>query len=826
MSEKNLMKAEEMLPSNLFILPVSPTPVFPGLLTHLMFTDNRDIDVVNLAIRHGGNLGLMLSKENPDNSDYYNSENLYAIGTVAKVVKQIKLPDGGVHVFISTVKRFRAVNFLKSGPYLIAEAEYLDDLISNEEDLVPWTRQLYTEIKNIGSHDPMFTEQMKLNMINIQDPGKLADFIAANIQIDGKEQQELLEELDIRARIEKLLIHIKNEEEIAKEQQKILDKVNQKISKNQRDFFLRQELNTIQMELGIKKDPKNDLMEKYMEKFKKLSPYMNDEAKEKVQDDLSHLSTIDMTSPEFNLTRNYLDIVFALPWKPSKKENINIKSARRVLDRDHYGMKDVKDRILEFLAVKKMRNDDKGAIICLVGAPGVGKTSIGTSIASALNKEYFRFSVGGMRDEAEIKGHRRTYIGAIPGKVIKGLQTVKANNPIFLIDEIDKMGESYQGDPASALLEVLDPEQNKSFRDNYLDIPFDLSHILFIATANSLQTIPAPLLDRMEIIEVSGYTSEEKVKIGKKYLVPKSLKKAGLTPTQVKYSNPILRKIADQYAREAGVRHFEKNLDKINRKIALQVIEQPETEFPIKVSEEDLNKFLGLSYFTYEDIIVANKPGMAVGLAWTNMGGDTLAIEAQSSAGNGKLHLTGQLGDVMQESVSIALTWLRSHAEELRISPKWFNTHDIHLHVPEGAIKKDGPSAGVTMTTALYSLITGQVIKPHLAMTGEISLMGKVLPIGGLKEKVLAAKRNKITEILIPYKNNRDLDELDDLVKSGVNFHLMKDVSEVLDLAFPQDNKAKRAPIEDKEETEEEEDKRLKTMASTIATAVKEALNG
>jgi ATP-dependent Lon protease len=353
----------------------------------------------------------------------------------------------------------------------------------------------------------------------------LQDFIAANIQIDGKEQQELLEELDVRARIEKLLIHIKNEEEISKIQQNILEKVNQKVSKNQREFFLRQEMNTIQMELGIKKDPKDDLIKKYHDKFKKLSPFMNDEAKEKVADDVGRLAGLDMMSPEFSLTRTYLDVVFALPWKEGKKQNLDIKAARKILDHDHYGMKDVKNRILEFLAVKDLKKDDKGAILCLVGAPGVGKTSVGTSIARALGREYFRFSVGGMRDEAEIKGHRRTYIGAIPGKIIKGLQTVKTNNPIFLIDEIDKMGESYQGDPASALLEVLDPEQNNHFRDNYLDLPFDLSHILFIATANSISTIPTPLLDRMELIEVSGYTSEEKVRIGKKYLVPKSLKK-------------------------------------------------------------------------------------------------------------------------------------------------------------------------------------------------------------------------------------------------------------------------------------------------------------
>ncbi len=820
MKDIDLMDEERSLPSNLFILPVGPVPVFPGLLTHLMFTETQDIDVINKAIKHGGMIGLLLTKENK-NDTVEDEDSLYTVGTAAKIIKQIKLPDGGVHVFISTIKRFSVKAFLDSGKYLIAEVDYLNNKEYDKDELIPWARQLFTEIKKLAEQDPMLNEQLKLNMINIEEPGKLADFLISNLEITGEDQQELLECLDIRERIEKLLIHIKNEQEISRIQKSILFKVNKKVERQQREYFLRQELKTIQMELGMSSDPKIALIAKLEKQIKEVQPYFNEEVREKVLDEIEKLKGIEMIVPDFNVTRNYIENILKLPWKPSSDKKISIATARKVLNRDHYGMNDVKDRILEYLAVRALKKDNKGAIICFVGAPGVGKTSIGRSIATALNKQYFRFSVGGMKDESEIKGHRRTYVGAIPGKIVKGLQTCKTNNPLFLIDEIDKMGQSFQGDPASALLEVLDPEQNSSFRDNYLDLPFDLSNVLFIATANSINGIPGPLLDRMELIEVGGYTSDEKVQIGKKYLVPKSLTKMGLNKTDIIFSPSILKKIAEEYSREAGVRNFEKNLNKINRKLAMKIVENKDIELPLKVEEKDIIDFLGIPYFTNDNIIVANKPGMAIGLAWTAMGGDTLAIESQAARGNGKLQLTGQLGDVMKESINIAYTYLKCNTEKYRLSPSYFNNYDIHIHVPEGAIKKDGPSAGVTMTTAIYSLITNQIIKPKLAMTGELSLMGKVMPIGGLKEKVLAAKRNKIKEIIIPKQNKKDLDKLDPKVTKGIVFHIVDDVSQVLEIAFPNDKDSIRPTVEQRDNNEQ-----VKLISAAVSNAVKEALRG
>lgn len=820
MSDNELMPIEQLLPNNLFILPVTGNPVFPGLFTPLMITDNQDVEIVNQAIKHGGFLGLLLVKEDLDQEEY-SQENLFTVGTVAKIVKKIKLPDGGISIFISTLKRFETKQYYPSGPYLVAEVSYLEDIEDEPEELRAWTRLLLTEMKTLTKNNQLFSEEMRLNMVNIDHPGKLADFIASILNVDRKEQQGILETLVVRKRIEKVLVFIKNEQNIAQVQAKIQARVNQKLEKNQRDYFLREELKSIQQELGIATNPKIELINRLKKKFKDLP--LNDEAKETVDREMSRLEAIDPSSPEYTITRTYLEIVSDLPWKEPKSESFAIDSARKILERDHYGLKDVKDRILEFLAVRRKKKDTKGSIICLVGPPGVGKTSVGISIARALKKQYFRFSVGGMNDESEIKGHRRTYIGAMPGKIIQGLRITKARNPVFLIDEIDKMGISYQGDPASALLEVLDPEQNSTFRDTYLDIPFDASEILFICTANTLETVPRPLLDRMEIINLSGYTSEEKLAIGKKYLVPKSLEKHGLTKSEIRYTPPILLKIAEEYAREAGVRNFEKSLHKINRKVALILEEKPETELPIKIDEQRLIEFLGQPIFVEDEIRVADKPGMAVGLAWTSMGGDTLIIEAQNTPGKGEIKLTGQLGEVMQESANIAYTWLKAHAIDHKIDMSWFENNAIHVHVPEGATPKDGPSAGVTMTVALYSLVTSQVIRKNLAMTGELSLKGKVMPIGGLKEKVLAARRNKIDTILIPNFNKRDLDKLAETVTKGIEFHLVSTMEEVLALAFPDDEKRMAMPpIVPK--TPPRDTTEVVAISTAVAEAVREAL--
>ncbi len=583
------------------------------------------------------------------------------------------------------------------------------------------------------------------------------------------------------------------------------------MEKHQREYYLREELKTVREELkklSKGEDADDELKElteedivKGLSGQTKAKPKLIDrlnalnlegEAAETVWAEYQRLEDIEPSTAEYSIIRTYLETVADLPWNTFSQDDFSIEEASKILEADHYGIKDVKTRILEFLAVRQLRNDTKGAIVCLVGPPGTGKTSVGISIAKALHKQYYRFSVGGMRDEAEIKGHRRTYIGAMPGQIIKGLKVTKTKNPVFVIDEIDKMGSSVQGDPASALLEVLDPEQNSAFRDHYLDIPFDVSNVLFIVTANTTDTIPQPLLDRMEVIELNGYTSEEKLHIGTKYLVPKSRSRSGLTAKDVKYTPKVLEMIAEQYAREAGVRNFEKSLDRIHRKVAMEIIRngmdvkegKSEMERPVKITEQKVLEYLGTPLFREDEIIRATKPGMSVGLAWTSMGGDVLAIEAQHIPGKGNLKLTGQLGDVMKESANIAFSYVRSISEQHGIDVSWYTTHDIHLHVPEGATPKDGPSAGITMATAMYSLVTGKIMKPDTAMTGELSLLGKVMPIGGLKEKVLAAKRNKVKTIIIPKHNKRDLDKLEENVKKGLTFRLVGDMEEVLDLVF------------------------------------------
>jgi ATP-dependent Lon protease len=571
--------------------------------------------------------------------------------------------------------------------------------------------------------------------------------------------------------------------------------LNERIDKSQREYFLREELKAIQEELG-----ENDsAMASDYKKFKSKIDEFNfeGEVKETVYNELEKFRILDSSSPEYTTSRNYLELITQLPWNQVATEEYNLEKATQILNNDHFGLDDVKKRIEEYLAVRKLKKDNKGSILLLVGPPGVGKTSIGKSIANAMNKSFYRFSVGGMHDESEIKGHRRTYIGSMPGKIIQGIKITKSSSPVFMIDEIDKMGVSHNGDPAAALLEVLDPEQNVSFRDTYLDLPFDISNIFFILTANTLDSIPGPLLDRAEIIHLSGYIDQEKLEIAKKYLIPKNAEKNGLKKNQVKYTKKALLRIAEEYAREAGVRNYEKNLDKIHRKIVTELIKEseiPVTETVVEspllkkfvIDAPDLEKYLGKPIFDESNIKKASVPGTAIGLAWTSMGGDTLLIEATSFAGKGGLVLTGQMGDVMKESALIALNWVKSFVIKNKIKkPDWFDKNTLHLHIPEGATPKDGPSAGITMATTFISLFTNKAIKPALAMTGELSLTGQVLPIGGLREKTVAAKRNKIKTIIIPKANERDLDDIPEHVKTGINFIPVSRIEEVIKIAFP-----------------------------------------
>jgi len=800
MSEQSIIPIDQILPNKLHLVALMGRPIFPGIFTPIMIGNPVDVKVVDEAVSGDGLIGLVMLQ---NESESPSIEDLYKVGTAAKIVKKINLPDGGVNIFISTLKRFRIKKALNPVNPIVAAVEYLEDEEDDTSEVKALTRALISEMKQISENNPLFSEEMRLNMINIDHPGKIADFIASILNIEKSEQQRILEMLNVRKRMEQVLVFIKKEQELLRIQKKIQKEINEKIERSQRDYFLKEELKAIKTELGMTTDAKSSEYQRFKDRVDEFK--FEGEIKETVDQELEKFSLMDPNSSEFIVTRNYLDVIVNLPWKDPSPEHFDLREARKILEEDHYGLEDVKNRIVEYLAVRKLRKDTRGSIVCLVGPPGVGKTSVGRSIARALNKQFFRFSVGGMRDEAEIKGHRRTYVGAMPGKIIQGLKIVKAKDPVFMIDEIDKMGVSYQGDPSSALLEVLDPEQNFSFRDHYLDLPFDVSHIFFIVTANTLDTIPSPLIDRMEIIQLPGYIDTEKLEIAKRYLLPKSLEKNGLKKTQVKYTRDALLHIANGYAREAGVRNFEKNLDKIHRKLAKHLVEASEAAL-LKASEEGralpaekagpaekfaidkpaVEKHLGKPIFAEEEVKRADRPGISVGLAWTSMGGDTLVIEAVSTPGKEGITLTGKMGEVMKESATIAYTYTRKlTAEKYGVGKEWFEQNHIHLHIPEGATPKDGPSAGITMATALISLVINRTITDRMVMTGELSLTGQVLPIGGLKEKTIAARRNLARHIIIPKQNLRDLDDIPEHVRKGIEFHPVERYEEVLALVLP-----------------------------------------
>lgn len=785
----DILPVDKVLPNKLSIVPLQERPIFPGIFTPLMINNPEDIRLIEQAYGADGYIGLVMLKNDVEHSL---ATDLNSVGTAAKIIKKINLPDGGLHVFVSTIKRFKIRKTLHVSAPIVCAVEYLEDEEDDTFEVKALTRALLSEMREVTENNPLFSEEMRLNMVNIDQPGKIADFIASILNIEKKEQQSVLEILNVRHRMEKVLVFIKKEQELLRVQKKIQREVNEKVEKNQREYFLREQLKSIQEELGTDSEGNATDYQKYKEKITKLN--FSGEIKESLDNELEKFRLLDPSSPEYTTSRNFLELVVQLPWNDVPTEDYNLLKASKVLENDHYGLEDVKKRIMEYLSVRKLKNDNKGSIILLVGPPGVGKTSIGHSIATAMNKPFYRFSVGGMNDEAEIKGHRRTYIGSMCGKIIQGLKITHTKSPVFMIDEIDKMGSSIHGDPASALLEVLDPEQNVSFRDNYLDLPFDVSNVFFILTANTLDSIPGPLLDRAEIIQLSGYIDQEKIEIAKKYLIPKNLEKNGLKKNQVKYTKAALLTIAQEYAREAGVRNYEKNLDKIHRKLVTEVVSKEDDvkvqdkikEITFEIDSPDLEKYLGKPVFDESEIKKASVPGTAIGLAWTSMGGDTLLIESMTYPGKPELMLTGQMGDVMKESALIALNWVKSFVIKNKIKkPDWFDKNILHLHIPEGATPKDGPSAGITMATTFISLFTNKAIKPALAMTGELSLTGQVLPIGGLREKTVAAKRNKIKTIIIPKANERDLDDIPEHVKTGIKFIPVSRIEEVIKIAFP-----------------------------------------
>lgn len=779
--DEGLVLARDTLPGALPIIPLRPRPAFPGVIIPLTVNGKERVETIRQAMETPSqSIGLVMVEilEDDDAPD-----NLQQVGVAAKILKLIHAEEESAHVLVNSLERFVIDQVAERKGIIYAEVDYpVPDHEPDNAELKAYSMAIIATLKELVQINPLYSEEIKLFLgrSSMDDPARLADFAANLTNADGYELQEVLETFDLHERIDKVLVLLKKELEVSRLQTRISQQIEEKVSAQQREFFLREQFKAIKKELGLEKEGKVTEIEKFQERLKKLT--LNEEAQKAVDEEIEKLQLIEPSSPEYNVSRNYLDWLTVLPWGKFSKDAYDLPRARKVLDRDHYGLDDVKERILEFIAVGKMKGDISGSILCLVGPPGVGKTSVGQSIAAALKRKFYRFSVGGMRDEAEIKGHRRTYIGAMPGKAIQAMKSAGTANPVLMLDEIDKIGASFQGDPASALLEVLDPEQNGSFRDHYLDVPFDLSNVLFVATANQLDTIPAPLLDRMEIIRLSGYILEEKLEIARRYLIPKALKGHGLKRGQVSIRKSALKHIVDRYAREAGVRGLENRIKRIMRKAAMEFAEGREEKIVIGV--RDVEKFLGKPVFNEEELFKPSA-GIVTGLAWTRMGGATLQIEATAMPSKGKgFKQTGQLGKVMIESAEIAYSYVMGHLKQYKIAAEYFDSHFVHLHVPDGATPKDGPSAGVTMTTALLSMIQNKPVIKDLGMTGELSLTGRVLPIGGVKEKTIAARRAGLKTLIFPDDNKKDYDDLPDYLREGIEVHFVKTYPQVYKIAF------------------------------------------
>lgn len=779
--EDSLVLARDLLPDTLPIIPLRPRPAFPAILIPLSISGSEKADIIRHAVdSESKTIGLVLVK-NVDGKDA--PDNLHKVGVVGKIVKVINSENDNIQVLVNCLERFTLGELRDTKHGLYAKVTYhLEKPLAKHQELKAYSMAIISTLKELVQINPLYSEEIKmfLGRSSMDDPGRLADFAANLTSADGQELQQVLETINVRQRIEQVLVLLKKELEVSRIQSKISKQIEKNISEQQRQFFLKEQLKTIKKELGLEKEGKVSEIEKFQQRLEGLT--LNEEAQNAVDEEIEKLQLIEPASPEYNVSRNYLDWLTVLPWGKNTTDSYDIAKAKRALDRDHFGLDDVKERILEFIAVGKMKGEISGSILCLVGPPGTGKTSIGKSVAAALKRNFFRFSLGGMRDEAEIKGHRRTYIGAMPGKFIQAMKQAASSNPVLMLDEIDKIGASFHGDPASALLEVLDPEQNNSFRDHYLDVPFDLSNVLFIATANQLDTIPAPLLDRMEIIRLSGYILAEKVEIARRYLIPKALQTHGLSKSQINIRKDALETIIESYAREAGVRGLENRIKKIMRKAAMQFASGREDK--ISIHKSNLEEYLGKAVFSRDELF-KNVPGITTGLAWTSMGGVTLQIEATAMPSTSKgFKQTGQLGNVMVESSEIAYSYVMGHLGEYHLPENFFDSHFVHLHVPAGATPKDGPSAGITMTTALLSMISGKAPRKHLGMTGELSLTGQVLPIGGLKEKTIAARRSGLKVLIFPEGNRKDFEELPAHLKEGLDVHFAKTYRDVYNVAF------------------------------------------
>jgi ATP-dependent Lon protease len=766
------------LPSELPVLPLKDTVVFPDSVLPLAIGQERSVRLVDDAVAGNRLLALVPSKDTEVEQPSW--DDLYEVGTAAVVQKMIRVPDGSLRILVQGIRRIRLIDRLQDEPFLVGRFIEVPDVYEE----TPETQALAQNVQNLFARliglVPYLPEELALAAANVDDPSALCHLVASTLRLKTEEKQQLLEQDNVEKRLRAVLVILNRELEVAELGSKIQNQVQSEMESTQREYFLRQQLKAIQEELG-EADPEQAEITELRDRANEVA--LPEEARKAVDRELARLEKLPAASAEYGVIRTYVEWIISLPWDKETQDNLDLVQAREVLDADHYDLDKVKDRIIEYLAVSKLKEGDlSGPILCFVGPPGVGKTSLGQSIAKTLGRKFVRISVGGVRDEAEIRGHRRTYIGAMPGTIMRALRDAETRNPVFLIDEIDKMGADWRGDPASAMLEVLDPEQHSTFRDHYLDLPFDLSKVLFICTANQLETIPPPLLDRMDVIQLSGYTEEEKLGIAKKYLVPKQLKEHGLTRSLLTFTEKGLRTIIREYTREAGVRQLERQIAAVCRKAARRVAEGEKER--MSADEKLVRESLGPRRFVADVRKRTSEPGVATGLAVTAVGGDVLFIEATAYPGDGRLKVTGQLGEVMQESAQAAHSWVRTHSDALGIDPLWFGENDVHVHIPAGAVPKDGPSAGITMATAIASVATGKPVSDQVAMTGEITLSGQVLPIGGLREKVLAAQRAGIPKVIFPKENESDLEELPPETREELEFVPVDWIEEVLEVAF------------------------------------------
>ncbi|MBP2649578.1 MAG: lon1 [Firmicutes bacterium] len=762
---------------NIPLLPLRGILVFPYMIIHLDVGREKSISALEEAMVH--DRLIMLATQRDAQNDKPEPGDIFRIGTVVEIKQLLKLPGGTIRVLVEGLHRAKIVEYVDHEPFYMVEIEEYEESETKTSEVEALTRTVIHQFEQWVKLSKKIPAETLVSVVVVEEPGRLTDLIASHLSLKIEDKQLLLAALDIKERLEQLCDILGREMEILELEKKINVRVRKQMEKTQKEYYLREQLKAIQKELGDKEDRAAEIDE-YRQRMKEQE--LPKEVAEKINKEIDRLEKMPPMVAESAVIRTYLDWLLALPWSKETDDRLDIDSAESILENDHYGLEKVKERILEYLSIRKLATKMKGPIICLVGPPGVGKTSLARSIARAMERKFVRISLGGVRDEAEIRGHRRTYVGALPGRIIQGMRTAGSHNPVFLLDEIDKMSADFRGDPSSALLEVLDPEQNNTFSDHYVELPFDLSKVLWVVTANVMHNIPRALLDRMEIINIAGYTEEEKVQIAKRYLVTKQIADHGLNSEQIVFSEGTVQKIIRDYTREAGVRSLERNIATLCRKAARQIVQEKRTT--VKITAQNLHIFLGASKFRHAQAESTSEVGVATGLAWTEVGGEVLGVEVSTMKGKGKLTLTGQLGEVMQESAQAGFSYIRSRAQELNIDAEFYEKMDIHIHLPEGAIPKDGPSAGITMATAVISALTGKPVHNNLAMTGEITLRGRVLPVGGIKEKVLAAHRAGIKKIILPKENKRDLDDIPTNVKRSVEFLLVENMDEVLKTAL------------------------------------------